>query len=515
MLTQPRLRELDFSKQPPHHLQRKILKNFDTHSTTVVAFGRQAGKSSTRPYAIVDRIARSKGFITGAYVGPSHADAIKAFEEDLYNFGRLGLVKDSGGDDQDRHIDYYPIHLHVPFIPGTKTPHPDACVCETCADVRAVIARNGGARSEGCRVYYVAGGPIVHRGFQRHKLHFAIVDEHSHEAPELIEETLSAMFFTTNGHLLVVGSPIPEGVNFAGFGDLYLTGVPGMETYDPSTISMNARSEDNPYAHKHRIQRERAALIAAGREALARCLFDGEFASDVGSTFTNLKSVFCLPCKEVENDLWIVRPPMPNEAFVISIDFGRHDDATVVWAVSKQTLEAVSVLRIRRTEYLVQLPIIDKFVRRFPYRVLWSEGREETAAELLRRMYGDSVNLVKWTNGGIFDKSACVAKGMDMFERAAWKLPNIPWIIEEFKNFERTKNASGKWSYSAPKGKHDDSVASLLYATYALPLVPSQESRTRELIDRYSTPFAEDRFSIPRDPQASAKNPFVLRRRTG
>lgn len=510
MPQQARPRELDFSRQPPHALQRQIVKNFSRFKTTVVAFGRQIGKSSTRPFAIVTKIARSKGFTTGAYVGPSHADAIKAFEEDLLNFGRVGLVKDSGGDDQDRHIDYYPIHLAVPFLPGTKTPHPDWCVCEVCADVRSVREANGGMVSEGCRVYYVAGGPVVHRGFQRHKLHWAIVDEDSHEAPELIEETLSAMFFTTNGELLVLGSPIPEGVNFAGFADLYQTGVPGSETYDPTVVAMNARSEDNPYADKGRIARERAALIAKGRGALAACLFDGKFATEVGSTFTNLENVFVLRAEQVQPDLWLVRDPRPSESFIVSIDFGRHDDSTVVWAISKQTLEAIGVMRIRRTEYLVQLPLIDAFVRRYAMRQIWSEGREEAAAELLRRMYGNSVNLVKWASGGPWDKATCVAKGMDLFERAAWKLPDIPWIREEFRKYERQKTPNGKWTYNAPKGYHDDSVAALLYATYGLPLLPAQAE---------PDPMGEPRFNPEAVFRASVfltkdsrKKPFVLRR---
>lgn len=500
-----RLRELDFSVQPPHALQREIIRSFDLYETTYARFGRQAGKSSTRPYAIVRRIETSAGFTIGAYVGPSHADAIKAFEEDLTNFGRLGLVVDSGGDDQDRHIDYAAIVAMPP------KGHPEACVCERCADVRDIRARLKGRVSEGCRVYYVAGGPIVHRGFQRHKLHWAIVDEMSFEAPELIEETLSPMFFTTNGHLLGVGTAIPEGPNFAGFDDAFQTGVKGSDTHDPTVNSITAKSESNPYSSKHRIAKEREALIRKGKRALAACLFDGESVTEMGAVFTNLDAVFCLDGREVEPDLWILRAPTEYESVVISIDFGRHDDSTVVHAFCRETMEQLGLLRIQNTEYLNQLPLIDRFVKRFPVRQIWSEGREEAAAELLRRQFGPATNLVKWTNGGTYDKSTCVARGMDLFERAAWKMMKIPWVRAEFTNFERSKTPSGGWKYGAPKHKHDDAVASALYATYGLPLLAVKEAAK----PRSDAEFREITSSLFSTKSLFANTddmPFVLRR---
>lgn len=508
-----RLRELSFHLQPPHDLQLKIVDSFDKFPVTVCGFGRQGGKSSTRPYAITDRIRRLQGFTFGAYVGPSHGDALKAFEEDLHNFGRVGLVKDFGGDDQDRHIDYYGIVNKKPLFPGTKIEHFDGCICAACAEYREVQEALNGKVSEGCRVYYVSGGPIVHRAFQKHKLQWAIVDEMSHEATDLLEETILPMFATTDGHLLGIGSPIPLGINFAGFGDLYQMGVPGSDTYDPSYHSMNSPTEANPYVNKARIAAQRKALVDAGKHALAACLYDGRFVSDFGATFTNQDAVFVLKARELEPDRWVIREARPSESFVISIDFGRHDDSTVVWVVSMQTLEAVEVMRVRRTEYLIQLPIIDKLVKRYPRRQIWAEGREETAAELLRRMYGDSVTLIKWSSGGVWDKATCVAKGMDLFERGAWRLPNIRWIRDEFEQFQREKTPSGKWTYNAPKGKHDDSVAALLYATYALPLMPTVPPE--EPVEA-PIKWPEERFSLAglmSPPTATIRSPFVLRRR--
>ena len=464
--------ELDLSQVEPHPGQRRVLDSAEQYPVTLLSPGRQFGKSSVRPFWILETLARTPGFATLAYMGPQHADAKKAFEEDLVNLGAIGVVKDHGGDDQDRHIDYHPIQAEY------RLDHlePDGscrCVCPDCARIRRVKKRLKGRANEGGRIYYASGAPTAHRLFQKHKLHGAFLDEFSHIDFAAWYETIRPMFNTTGGHALIVGTPIPDGINFTGFGELFQMGVKGSDTYNPRYNSISGKSEDNPYANHDEIAEQRADLAKMGKHSLAACLYDGLFAADMGAVFTNLDKVFCLRGVEVSKDLWVYREPEPGEDVVVSIDFGRHDDSTVVSAISRWTMEQLAVQRIRETEYLVQLPMIDKFIRRYDHPQIWAEGRDETAAELLRKQYGDACNLVKWASGGKFDKSSCVAVGMDLCQRGAWKLIKWPAQSEEFRIFMRTRkdtNGVTRWSYAAPEGKHDDFVAAVLYATYGLPL---------------------------------------------
>ncbi len=172
-------------------------------------------------------------------------------------------------------------------------------------------------------------------------------------------------------------------------------------------------------------------------------------------------------------------------------------------------MEMVALLRISNTEYLVQLPMIDRLIRRFPLRQIWAEGREEAAAELLQRMHGDACNSIKWTSGGVYDKNTSVAKGMDYFQRAAWRMFDIPWLKEEFRLFERKKLPSGIWKYAAPEGKHDDAVAAALYATYGLPLLAERVPDSEDGFRR-DTPLAPWVF---RKPESARRFPFLLRNR--
>lgn len=428
-------------------------------------------------------------------MGPQHADAKKAFEEDLSNLGAIGVVKDKGGDDQDRHIDYYPIR------PEYRIGHaePDGscrCVCDDCAKVRRAKSALNGRVNEGGRVYYASGAPTAHRQFQKHKLHGAFLDEFSHIDYSAWFETIRPMFNTTGGHAVIVGTPIPEGINFVGFAETFAKGVKGSDTYNPRYFSISGRSEDNPYANHAEIAEQRADLAKMGKHTLALCLYDGLFAADEGAVFTNLDAVFCLKANEVARDLWVHRDPHPGEDMVVSVDFGRHDDSTVVSAMSRWTLEQLAVQRISQTEYTVQIPMIAKFAARYTAPTVWSEGREEAAAEMLRQRFGNSCNLVKWTSGGKYDKNDVVAVGMDYCQRGAWRLIDCPPQRKEFQDFMRIKkvtNGVTRWSYGAPDGKHDDFVASVLFGTYGLP----REAQGRR-VETDSTPFSTTHRFTPR-----------------
>lgn len=464
----------------------RVIDSMRANKVTVHSPGRRWGKSSCRPYLIVDNIGRRPGWVEGCCGAQDHAEAKNIWEKDLLAFSAAGIVADQKNEDQRRYIDFIPIICEE-----------EGFECDA---------------NEGGRVWYPSLGPDAHRKFQGKGLQFAILDECSH-LPELAwTETIDPMLADTGGPALLQGSPIPEGIGFAWFAGEAEKGSPANEDrYDPRYHAITGPSEENPHIDHGEVRAKRQALIRAGRHALAACLYDGRFVTDLGAVFTNLDNVFVLPAKEVEPGLWIYRLAHPGEPVVFGLDFGRHDDATVVVCYSRASMEQLGLLKIDRTEYLVQLPIIDRFLRRFGRGPVWAEGREEAAAELLRRQYGDSCFLVKWTNGGTFDKNTAVARGMDLCERAAWRLINAKWQREEFRLFARERLPSGRWQYAAPAKKHDDSVAANLYAVYGLPLSPSVESGAR-VVRPAGRDDAARIIRAAREVPSAPSMPFVLRR---
>lgn len=483
MLAPSKDRVLDFSKYPPHPGQLRVIEAMRKYKVVLHSPGRRWGKSSCRPYVILDQIGHYQGWVEGCAGTKDHSEAANVWEADLLNFTRLGIVRGSSGDDQRRHIDFAP--------------------------VRRELADGSVSQNEGARVWYPSLGPDAHRGFQSHGLHFAIIDEFSHCPYAAWFETIRPMMATTRGPTLIIGSPIPEGINFVGFASEWELGNPANPERLATHYSTTGPSEENPYVDPEEIRVQREYLNRTGKAALAACLFDGRFVTDLGAVFTNLDSVFILKAREIEPGFWFYREARPDELVIIGIDFGRHEDATVITAFSFQTLEQLAVWRIELTEYLIQLPMIDRFVRRFPARQIWAEGREETAAELLRKRYGPSCALVKWANGGKFDKNSCVARGMDLFQTGGWTLINVEWQKEEFRQFARARLPSGTWKYGAPDGMHDDGVAAALYASYGLPMVPS---RAREVEIETNLPPDPWVFHYAQQMEEQAKYPFVLRR---
>lgn len=489
---------LDFRRVPPHAGQLHVVRAMRKNNLVLLSPGRRWGKSSCRRYVIVDQVMRRPGFVEGAFGAQSHAEATNCWEADRDMFGRANLIarggKAVGNDDQRRFIDLVPIRF--------EEEHPDY------------------VENKGARIWYPSLAPDCHQLFQGHHLDFGGIDEFSHTPFAAWEETLDPMLADTDGPCLVYGSPIPDGINFAGFGDLCRTGDPTSDTYVPGRVHFTGKSEENPHISHAAVARKRAALVSRGKAALAACLYDGRFVTDLGATFTNLDSVFVLQPRNGQEQpgLWVYRDAADGELVIIGIDFGRHDDATVCVAFSHSTMEQLAVLRIEKVDYPTQFPLIDKFVRRYARRMIWAEGREIMAADTLRQMYGDSCNLVRWTSAGAQSKIDAVTRGMDLFDRAAWKMmgagpdKSLAWMREEFRVFAREKTPAGKWTYNAPEGKHDDAVAAVLYAAGGLPLAAAKPLDSRPSEARPPDPFTYRR----KDEAAAAKNfvkrPFVLRR---
>ena len=460
---------VDIFAMPPHAGQMRVLQSVVDHDVTVLSPGRQWGKSTVRPYWIVQEASRLGGFTTLAYVGPFHSDAKKAYDEDLFNFGRAGFVVDKGGDDQDRHIDYRAIERASPHSP------PDGCF-----DCR--VASMTKKRSEGCRVYYVCGGPEAHRAFQRHRLDGAFVDEDSHEAPALLDETIFPMFNTTGGHLVVVGTPIPEGINFVGFSETYNKGDRTHKNYTNGWNSIRGSSFENPYAQREKIQARIDDLLRQGRISEVRCWYYGEFVTEMGAVFGNLDRVFSLPYTVDGRGVKVSRQPKPGEAVVVGIDLGAggRGDPTIVSAISEETLEQLALLKIDEPNYFRQIPMVDDVVKRFHRPRIWCEGRESGAMfkDYMVQRYGEYCRIVKWTSGGEWDKNAQVNRGMDLCQQSGvegmrgWRLIDDPEQKEEFRQFSRTRTPTGNLRYAAPEGKHDDHVAANLYAAYGLRIMP-------------------------------------------
>ena len=422
----------------------------DQWSEVVIACGRRVGKTTFIPRLFIEEMTGCDHPYVAAYAAQTHVLAKDMFRACLEAWGTGGLVADSRADEgQDRWISLHPINL-------------------IDADGKVI------ARGHGGTIYFISGEGGG-KGFHGKGLDRAVVDEASLNPPELYFYTLSPMLITTNGKMLVVGSPYPGedgSVGWDWFKTRWEAGNVLNPERDPGTISFNAPTEANPFNPIARVKKERAACRSHAEEL---CLYDGQFARDLGAVFPNLNAVFTLKAKDLGN-AWVAEDYRPSKKYVAGLDFGARKDYSVlsIFCLEEHPRQ-VFLMRIQG-EYHTQLGAIDKWLGVYGHPLLYVEGREggRFIAPMLRQKYGEGCREVSWTTGGEWDKESSVLRGIDFFQQKAWSLIDVEWQREEFRKFSRIKrgpNSTG-FKYEAPSGGHDDAVAATLYAAYGLPMVP-------------------------------------------
>jgi len=447
--------------------------------TVVIACGRRVGKTTMIPRLFIEEMTGCKNHYQAAYMAQGHPQAKDMFRACLEAWGAGGLVEDSRADEgQDRWIRLHPINL---------------------IDADGVVV----AKGHGATVYFISGEGGG-RGFHGKGLDRAVIDEASLVPPEAYFLTLSPMLVTTNGKMLITGSPYPgdEGaVGWDWFKEKWESGNVLNPERDPTTISFNAPTEANPYNNVERVKKERAGCRSHAEQL---CLYDGQFARDLGAVFINLDSVFHLKATDLGN-AWQVEPRRPHFKYVAGLDFGARKDYSVLSIFSLEDHpRQVFLLRIQG-EYHTQLGAIDKWLAEYDHPLLYVEGREggRFIAPMLRQKYGEGCREVAWTTGGKWDKESSVLRGIDFFQQKAWSMIDVEWQREEFRLFSRIRrgpNSTG-FKYEAPSGRHDDAVAATLYAAYGLPLVPAAklelEPETKKYTREWWSDFAKAGRTLP------------------
>lgn len=441
--------------RPPYPGQQTWLKAClsDRWKEVVIACGRRVGKTTFIPRLLIEEMTGCDHPYVAAYMAQTHVLAKDMYRACLEAWGNAGLIVDQRADEgQDRWLKVAPINL-------------------IDADGRII------SKGHGATVYFISG-ENGGTGFHGKGLDRAIIDEASLVPPAAYYITLSPMLVTTDGKMLITGSPFPDEAGSVGwdwFKDRWEAGNVLNEERESSSISFNAPSEANPFNKIERVRMERAKCRSHSEEL---CLYDGQFARDMGAVFDNLKTVFCLKATVLGN-AWQHEAYVSGTQYVAGLDFGARKDYSVlsIFTVEPHPRQ-VFLMRIQG-ELHTQMSTIDKWLGAYHHPMLYVEGREggRFIAPMLREKYGEGCREVAWASGGKWDKESAVLRGVDFFQQKAWSMIDVPWQYDEFRLFSRIKrgaNSTG-FKYEAPSGKHDDAVAATLYAAYGLPLVRDKQ----------------------------------------
>lgn len=196
--------------------------------------------------------------------------------------------------------------------------------------------------------------------------------------------------------------------------------------------------------------------------------FEAKFIDGGSGVLKNFDNVFY--GDEIEYDQqdqeWIhpkVKEIVEEQGCVLAVDFAKSVDFSVFIALSYDTKEVIYYKRMRKVDYKTQLDIIKHLSTFLNNCDVFYDGTGVGAG--VGDFLNEDINSIPFvfTNQS---KNEIINKLIIAFDYGTIKIPNITTIKTECEVFEFNITRTGKISYSAPDGKHDDIVMALAMANY-------------------------------------------------
>jgi hypothetical protein len=196
--------------------------------------------------------------------------------------------------------------------------------------------------------------------------------------------------------------------------------------------------------------------------------FGAEFIDGGGGIFKNLDGVFRGALVEFESDQqewyhsnW--KNICSEEATIMAIDWAKSVDFTVITVFSLTTKKMIYYARINKTDYKTVLEKCKMLGARFDCTDLIYDATGVGSG--LTDFIPAEFNAIPYvfTNQS---KNDLINKLIMSFEYGVLDIPNISTVRNEFEILELSFTKTGKFSYEAPDGKHDDCVMSIALANF-------------------------------------------------
>lgn len=253
--------------------------------------------------------------------------------------------------------------------------------------------------------------------------------------PTLTDYAGDAWFFST-----------PKGYNF--FRTIYERGQAGGEW-----MSWKMPTSANPHIA--------ASEIEAARRDLPERIFAqeylAEFLQDGGGVFRKVRVA-------AENTPPAIEQGLPRHRYVIGVDWGRTNDATVFTVIDAGSGAMVCLDRMTQTDFGLQTTRLKALWERFNRAHVIAEYNTfgGPQVEAMGRM-GVNIEAFQTTNAS----KAEIIDGLALaFEQGTLAILPDAALISELEAYESERLPSGLIRYGAPAGMHDDYVISLALAWY-------------------------------------------------
>jgi len=265
----------------------------------------------------------------------------------------------------------------------------------------------------------------------------AIVDEAAHArhleyawenviGPALLDYGGGAWFFST-----------PDGKNY--FYKLYQR---GQDPLYPDWASWSFPTSSNPYINPEFIEQMRRELP----ERVFRQEYLGEFIEGAGAVFRKIREALYDPDPRAHK----------NHNIYIGVDWGKHQDFTAISVFCGNCNAEIAHDRFNQIDYIIQRDRLRAIAQHYGAQLLLVERNAAEANVEMLQADGLPVQAFDTT---ATSKPLLVRNLATALEKGEVRLIDAPVWTAELEAFEQKVNPNtGRSTYAAPEGMHDDTV---------------------------------------------------------
>jgi hypothetical protein len=278
-------------------------------------------------------------------------------------------------------------------------------------------------------------------------VNFLIIDEAGSVPDRAWTNELRPTLSDTVGEMIAIGTP--KGRNW--FSQWFQR---GQSSDHPDVASWQAPTKQNPHVPDSEIDSARQDMP----DRVFEQEYQAEFVEAGGSVFTDVRE------RTGEDYLLPVGASESRSPYRIGVDLARADDWTVVIVIDEDD-RVVAFERVQETTWSRIQEIIERVADRYePCNIAVDRTRDNKIVEDIE-MSGYQVEPIQFSSR---KKQTLIENLVTMIETDRLTIPaSAETLLSELERYTVERTDTGRASYSAPHGCHDDCVDALALAVSA------------------------------------------------
>lgn len=250
----------------------------------------------------------------------------------------------------------------------------------------------------------------------------------------------------------------------------------GRDTLNDEWKSWTYTSYDNPFIHPQELD----ALKGTISELAFRQEIMAEFLEGSGTVFRNLKATTCAPADDVPD---VHR----GHSVGAGVDWGKQNDFTVISVGCATCRRELFLDRFNQIDYAFQVQRLKGVLHRWGVQTCTVE-MNSIGTPLFEQLQREGLNVMGFDTTAVSKPPLIEGLSLEL-EKGTIQLINDPVGTSELEAYERKVNENtGRSSYGAPEGMHDDTVIARALMLKTINNMPRIQPK------RQVSPFAQVNF---------------------